>query len=217
VEFQFFDPDAEVTITARRLPHWEQAGATYFITFRTADSLPESVLLGWRNERNGWLRRHKINPLSRNLDDLIKQLPIAAQREYHNAFTAKWHALLDVGHGACVLRQSALSACVAKSLRHFDGDRYQLGDFGVMPNHVHSLVMFPGVHQLKLQCRSWKKFTAGEINSHTGQKGEFWQSESFDHLVRSPEQFEYYRRYIAENPVKARLVAGEYHYYRCPA
>jgi hypothetical protein len=35
----------EIKIRDRgRLPHWEKDGATYFITFRLADSLPHSVL-----------------------------------------------------------------------------------------------------------------------------------------------------------------------------
>ncbi|MEY4482589.1 MAG: hypothetical protein RL693_41 [Verrucomicrobiota bacterium] len=41
--FQFFNPEAEITITQGRLPHWDQTGATYFITWRTADSVPKLV------------------------------------------------------------------------------------------------------------------------------------------------------------------------------
>jgi putative transposase len=214
MDFQFFDPEAEVEITQRCLPHWGQAGATYFITFRTADALPEPVIRGWRQERDNWLRRHGINPLSRDRDELLQSLPATARSEYHNTFNARWHELLDAGHGACVLRQPALSLTVANSLRHFDGDRYQLGDFVVMPNHVHLLAMFPSLKAMKLQCRSWKKFTAGEINEALGRQGQFWQEESFDHLVRSESQFEHYRQYIAENPIRARLSVGEYHQYR---
>jgi type I restriction enzyme R subunit len=44
--------------------------------------------------------------------------------------------------------------------------------------------------------------------------GRLWQEESFDHLVRSPEQFEYFQRYIAENPRKASLNPGDY--LHCP-
>jgi REP element-mobilizing transposase RayT len=212
MDFQFFDPAAEVEISQRCLPHWGQDGATYFITFRTADALPEPVIRAWREERDNWLRRHKINPLSRNLDELLLMLPLDARREYYNTFNARWHELLDAGH-ACVLRQPELAKKVATSLLHFDGDRYEMGDFVVMPNHVHLLAMFPTFQAMKLQCRSWKKFTAGEINEVLGQTGQFWQVESFDHLVRSQMQFEYYQQYIAENPTRARLAVGEFFYY----
>ena len=45
---------------------------------------------------------------------------------------------------------------------------------------------------------------------HPPTRGEFWQVEQFDHLVRSPEEFEKYRRYIADNPRNARLSEGGY-------
>ncbi len=97
---------------------------------------------------------------------------------------------------------------VADSLRCFDGDRYDLGDFVIMPNHVHLLVQFVGEGRLKKQCQSWKHFTAREINRSLGKAGHFWQGETYDHIVRSEFDFDRYRKYIAENPVKAGLKEG---------
>ncbi|HJT31187.1 MAG TPA: transposase [Pirellulales bacterium] len=85
-----------------------------------------------------------------------------------------------------------------------------------MPNHVHALVQFLGATKLKPQCYSWKKYTATRINRKLGLAGMFWQKESFDHLVRNYEQYLRLRKYIEENPAKARLRAGEYLYYRRP-
>lgn len=90
-----------------------------------------------------------------------------------------------------------------------------MGDFVVMPNHVHLLVQFLEAVDMQRQCESWKHFTATLINRELGRTGHFWQGESFDHLVRSPEQFEALRQYIAENPRQANLREGEYlHYVR---
>ncbi len=215
--FQFFDRDEEVLISQRCLPHWEQPGRTYFITFRTLDSIPESVLNRWRVERAAWLRRHGIDPGAGDWRDQIPRLSIAARREFHETFTNRWLEELDLCHGACVLKRPELSAIVANSLHHFDRDRYQLGDFVVMPNHVHVLVQFPSEGQLKSQGKSWRTYTARQINVALNQRGQFWQEEGFDHLVRSAEQFDYLREYIAENPRKARLTNGDFRYYRCPA
>jgi putative transposase len=85
-----------------------------------------------------------------------------------------------------------------------------LGDFVVMPNHVHLLACLIRAAEIEAQCRSWKKFTAGKINELLGRDGRFWQEESFDHLVRSIEQFEHVQRYIAANPIQAHLSPGEY-------
>jgi REP-associated tyrosine transposase len=115
-----------------------------------------------------------------------------------------------------VLRQPALSQIVTDSLLHFDGDRYELTDFVVMPNHVHLLVAFPDEESMLRQCDSWKHFTSTQINPALGRKGHFWQQDGFDHLVRSVEQFEYLRRYIADNSRRARLRPDEYRHLSKP-
>jgi len=121
---------------------------------------------------------------------------------------------LDRGYGECLLRDANAAELVASSLHHFDGQRYALSDFVIMPNHVHLLVGLLGETGIEAQCKSWKSYSAREINLLLGRRGRFWQEESFDHLVRSPEQFERFQRYIAENPAKAGLGAGEFLY--CP-
>jgi REP element-mobilizing transposase RayT len=95
-------------------------------------------------------------------------------------------------------------------LRRFDGDRYELTDFVVMPNHVHVLVAFRDEEAMLKQCAGWKRYTARQINETIGASGEFWQEDAFDHLVRGPEQFRYYRRYIAENGRRAYLSETDY-------
>jgi putative transposase len=109
-----------------------------------------------------------------------------------------------------LLRRPELGQIVAKSLKHFDGDRYDLTDFVVMPNHVHLLAAFRDAEQMLEQCESWKHYTATQINRRLSRKGRFWQQDGFDHLVRSLEQFEYLRTYIADNPTKAKLRLGEF-------
>ena len=75
---------------------------------------------------------------------------------------------------------------------------------------VHLLAAFPDEDSMLAQCESWKHFTATKINRLLGVKGRFWQQDGFDHLVRSVEQFEFLRRYIAENPKRANLAVGQY-------
>jgi putative transposase len=214
MQFQFFDPTQEVYIHYRRLPHWEQAGATYFITWRTIDSIPEPTLRRWRVERAAWLRQRCIDPQGERWRELLQQLPRESRREYHERFTSRWMECLDECHGACVLKQPERSSLVAKCLLHFDGQRYVVSDFVVMPNHVHVLVQCGSEGELKRCCKSWKHYSAAAINAALGTKGRFWQVESFDHLVRSAEQFEYLRDYIARNGPAAGLASSEYRHYR---
>ena len=83
---------------------------------------------------------------------------------------------LDKGRGECVLRQPELSTIVADSLLHFDSDRYHLGDFVVMPNHMHLIVGLLGHTDIEALCTSWKQVTARRINQALSRSGRFWQA-----------------------------------------
>ena len=209
--FEFFDPHADFGIRYGNLPHWYQPGATYFITFRTADSVPLELSRSWYRRRAEWLRLRDIDPESPNWRSQLSASDANA-RAYDNAFTRDFMTYRDRGHGACPFRDPRAATIVAECLAHFDGDRYSLGDFIVMPNHVHLLVCLQKNVTLEAQCESWKSFAARRVNQLLARRGRLWQSESFDHLVRSPEHFRYFQRYIAENPRNASLREGEYLY-----
>jgi len=214
MHYEFFDPNADVTIYYRRLPHWDQPGAMCFITWRTADSIPAEVLQRWRTERAIWLRQRSIDPHAKIWREQLKLLSAAVRRDYHQRFTSPWMECLDECHGACVLKQPELSGIVAESLLHQDGDEYDVSDFVVMPNHVHVLAQFRSDGGIRACSKHWKHYTARRINAVLQQSGQFWQWESFDHLVRRAEQFEYLRGYIERNPLVAKLRAGEFRHYR---
>ncbi|MDB6119616.1 MAG: hypothetical protein JWO08_3397, partial [Verrucomicrobiaceae bacterium] len=213
MDFHFFNARAEVDVAKRNLPHWEQLDAYYFITFRTADSIPEDVLHHWYHERDVWLAQHGIDSKLEDWQRDLELLPEEQHNEFYRLFTAKWHEHLDQGHGECPLWQPDVSAIVAESFRHFDGDRYELDSFVVMPNHVHVLLGVAGRGAMRRQCRNWKKYTATQINERLGRSGQFWQWESFDHLVRSAVRLAKFREYVVANPMKAKLKAGEYALY----
>ena len=83
---------------------------------------------------------------------------------------------------------------------------YEIGAFVVMPNHVHLLVV-PHVPIPQL-TRRLKGYTAREANRILSRTGEaFWQPESYDHWVRSNQQWERIVSYIENNPVAAGLAA----------
>lgn len=210
MDLSFFDPNETVSVLERRLPHWSQAGVVVFITFRTHDSMPRDVLDRFHADRRLWLHSQGINPDQANWKIELAKLPRPMQRKYYQTFSTRWNDELDASHGQCVLRSKELSDIVADSLLHFDGDRYELTDFVVMPNHVHLLAAFPDDDTMLKQCESWKHYTATQINRRLGRRGRFWQQDGFDHLLRSLEQFEHLQRYIANNPKKANCQARTY-------
>lgn len=186
-------------ITKRKgvhLPHWTRDGATYAVTFRLQDSLPKHVLEGWLLERRDIV--------------LTAEQGNRALSEYEEKRLAELHSqhiesYLDAGHGACWLRQAGVASLVADALRHFDGIRYSLHAWCVMPNHVHVIVEPLAGHQLSVILHSWKSFTAKAANRLIGRAGGFWQQEYYDHLIRDEEDYAHAMSYLLENPVVAGL------------
>jgi REP element-mobilizing transposase RayT len=178
------------------LPHWEKDSATYFVTFRLGDSLPKSVLEKILSERDSVLTTAAQAGRSLSTDEL---------RKVNRLSTAKIEKYLDLGAGACHLKQPAIANIVASTLRYFDDKRYRLLAWCVMPNHVHAVArLFPG-QNLPSIIHSWKSFSAKKCNAVLREKGSFWQREYYDHLVRDESEFGRIVDYVADNPVKAGL------------
>lgn len=115
---------------------------------------------------------------------------------------------LDAGHGVCHLGHPEFAELVAGAIRFFDGQRYELRAWVVMPNHAHVVVWpMPG-HTLSDILHSWKSFTSHEINKRLPDKVvPFWQGESFDHLIRDDDDLHRCCHYTTMNPVNAGLCA----------
>ncbi|MCY2977934.1 MAG: transposase [Planctomycetota bacterium] len=223
VVFHALDRDAEVEVSVRNLPHWFQADAAIFVTFRTADSLPKEVILRMIAELCEWLRNHGLpveladsmfHTKHPNHDQLLDQLESKQRRELKKLADQLFHRSLDDCHGDCLLKDSSSAQLVADAIRKFDDVRYDLDSLIVMPNHVHVLVQFRSGYDLATISQSWMRYTARVINTQIGRTGVLWQPEPFDHIIRSAEQFEYLHRYVAENPKKAKLEMGQYLYWQ---
>lgn len=182
----FFDPNEPVANLTGHLPHWRQAGVTYFVTFRCADALPQSKLRQWNEELRVWRERHP------------EPHDEATRREFFRLFPKRIQDWLDAGYGSCPFRDPHHRQVVENALRHFNGERYYLDEFVVAVNHVHVILTPLGEHSLSSILHSWKSFTAHKIHL-PGSRGQLWQEESFDHIVRSPESLERFRQYIREH------------------
>ena len=164
------------------LPHFDAEGLVQSVAFRLADSVPQDLLRQWRAELRGADRTAELRER-------------IARHE-------------DAGHGACHLRQPEIARLVQDALLHFDGDRYRLLAWCIMPNHVHVLIEQTPDHRLADVVQSWKSFTAKRANRMLGRDGPFWARDYFDRYIRDESHFEAARRYIHENPVSAGLCAA---------
>ena len=166
------------------LPHLDQQGKTQFVTFRLHDSLPAHVLDAWRQE--------------------LRTMPEMERSKEENVRIMRH---LDVGSGACHLRRPEIARIVESTLLRFDGERYDLHAWVVMPNHVHALVRPQSATSLPKVMHSWKSYTAHEANRQLGLQGPFWYREFYDRYIRDEEHYGNVVRYVEHNPVKAGLCA----------
>lgn len=142
----------------------------------------------------------------------------------HKLLFAEYDRQLDQSSEVAWLKQSEVAEVVRKSLYHFNGERYHLMSYCIMPNHVHALFaprptaaatdpmeftalgeQADGNSPLASILHSWKSFSAHEINKLLGRSGTFWRRESYDHWVRDEDELERIVGYIAANPTKANL------------
>ena len=198
IRFHGLDKQAPIKKTKRHLPHWEQPGVSYFVTFRLSDSVANEVLAQWREERALWLKFHP------------PPWDWKTAREYMRRFEEDREQWLDRGHGSCLLRDQNVQAIVKENLDHFDRDRYVIDGFVIMPNHVHVVVKPLGTNSLSMILHSWKSFTSKAINSAIRRSGAVWMAETFDTIVRDYSHLAACRDYIARNPQQANLRDNEF-------
>jgi putative transposase len=210
LEMEPFQPDDSLEKKRGNLPHWTHDGRTYFVTFRLADSIPDQAMKEWSDERVDWIRCHGMEPDDFNSEQLSEE----EQRDYARRFGRRFHELLDSGFGSCLLRKEVNWRVVVETLEHFERERYELGGFVVMLNHVHLLIRPKEGFELSKIMQSIKSFSARKINRNEGQSGQLWQFECYDRIVRNDRELHRYERYLAENPVKANLRESDFFYRR---
>ena len=200
---EFLDPRPSPRVTGRYnrgyLPHVRAQGRSYFVTFRLVDTLPQEVLRQHLTEREELLAKARS---SWRYGDIT---PEDRQRLF-TLFSDRIESCHDVGRGECWLRQAPIGKLVSNALRFLHGERYELGPWVVMPNHVHLITRPLGEHRQDEIVKSWKGFTAREANRPLNRTGQvFWAREYYDHVGRSDGERVRLADYIQDNPVKAGL------------
>jgi putative transposase len=186
----------------RHLPHYQPLGATFFVTFRLAGSIPAKIIE--RRARAGG-RNHTRDHFER-LDSILSPTNLGP----------RW------------LQKADVARIVQDAVKFRDGVKYDLYASCIMPTHVHMVFrLFDGIaieipilalNNAAKQNRklvvypvteilgSLKKHTALEANKILGRRGAFWKAESYDHVVRDGGGLERILWYVLLNPQKAGLV-----------
>ena len=168
------------------VPHRENK-ALQSITFRLYDSLPKEV----------------IEEIKLKLD--IKKDDPACNSMQYQRLRQKIAEYEDAGYGQCFLRDERIAAIMQDTLKHFDGERYQLLCWCIMPNHVHVLIEVNEGWSLSKIMHGWRSYTANEANRILGRTGKFWMEEYYDRYIRNDNHLQKTINYILNNPANAGL------------
>lgn len=193
------------------LPHIQPIGATFFVTFNLYGSLPKSVLEKIKKEHE--LRKHEILFSNRPDKDILKY---REQRLHFKRYDEALHQVID---GVAFLKDTSIAQMVADKMHEFDGRYYHLLCYTIMSNHVHAVFDFSAqlnpnfkfleqeYTQLSKVMNLIKGSTAHSANGILDRRGtHFWQKDSYDHYVRSPDELQGIIKYVKINPVTANLV-----------
>ncbi len=208
----------------RHRPHFQPPGATLFLTYRLAGSIPQSTVRLYRAKKK-WLE--DAIQRARRLEGPSES---SAWLERAEAFKREWFLRYEeILHKADVgpkwLQDESVATKVAEGLARLDDDAYRLDAYSIMSNHVHAVFkpllseqelrqifssedgsMFVSQHpSLSKIMQSLKGRSARECNLILNRTGQFWEHESFDHVIR-PGKFLKTVRYVLNNPLKAGLV-----------
>jgi len=155
----------------RHLRHHQPPGATLFVTFRLAGSIPKSVQQSLvRKEQHGGRALAGISGAEKRARQTYAQM----KRSF-----ARWDDALDRAEGgASWLGRADVALPVAGTLHSRDGREYDLLVFCIMPNHVHA-VFAPlcrddgSYHSSSAIMHSLKGRTARQANLVLGRRGPF--------------------------------------------
>ena len=212
--------------TERHRPHIHPPGANLFVTYRLAGSIPAATVREYRSKK-AWLadQVERVRKMSVNEDSLgLKERVEKFDREWAIKFEAILH---QAKTGPMWMKDERVADGVTRSLHRLDGEAYRLDAYSVMSNHVH-VVFKPLLSEAELHesldvkgrrffasehpglsriMHSMKGSSARQCNSILSRRGQFWEHESFDHVIREG-KLSATIKYVLNNPVKAGLVGN---------
>ena len=210
--------------TRRHRPHVQPPGATFFVTYRLAGSIPKCVVNDYEERRK--LLENELRLAERAANTSEQRTP---RREQLERFQRQWFAKFEMilhqsAYGPTWMKDDRVAKIVADGVRELDGKDYRLDCYCIMSNHVH-IVFKPFVTEANLLevlnfgqrpsffspypglpaiMKTLKGRSARKANILLERTGRFWEHESFDHVVRAG-RLQRTVNYVLNNPVKAGI------------
>jgi REP element-mobilizing transposase RayT len=194
------------------LPHFQQPGQAYFITWILKDAVPAkafprySVQLG---QLKNQIELYKQNNPNKELVEKLQQQYYLTRKKYIKAFDD----LLAVSKSNTVdLSFTGNTRIISDAMQFWQNKKLKNIAYSIMPNHVHwVLELFhndESGNPVYLQdiMQSVKRFSARQINLRERRSGTLWQKENFDTTIRDEKHLYNTVEYTLNNPVNAGLI-----------
>ena len=194
------DYDME-THNGKLYPHWELQYVVYHACFRLADSVPMEMQRQWMEERK------QIVELCQKQQRTLTEYET---KRLQFLYSEKIERFLDAGYGSCVLQMPQVAEIVRGSLEYYNKKKYLLHAWCIMPNHVHAIFQTLAEYSHSEIIQAWKSFTAHAINKYLGSRGQLWQKDSYNRIIRSIQEYYNQISYVWNNPTKAGHASWEW-------
>lgn len=194
------------------LPHFQQPGQAYFITWCLIDAVPSKALEQYTNELAFLYEKLKQAEIEKTDDSELNYIRLdfnLMRKKYFKAFEEVLH--LETKN-IVNLNRPENEKIIFNSLLYFEGTKIENYAFCIMSNHVHWVLRtFENDSEGKpvyLQdiIHSVKSFTANKINKIENRSGGLWYPDKFDTTIRDRKHWHNAIEYTINNPVKAGLV-----------
>jgi len=195
------------------LPHFQQPGQAYFITWCLKDAIPAKALHTYTEKLELLKARIEINKKEKSKKSVIESLEQeykTIRRKYIKAFDD----LLDAERNPHInLSKPGNTDIIIESLKYWEGKKLHSCAYTIMNNHVHWVFETmekddkgKPVYVEKIM-HSVKRISANKINKLEKREGGLWQKESFDTTIRDHVHMYNAINYTLNNPVSAGLVS----------
>jgi len=211
-ELELRHPMEKKEFYRKHLPHFQQPGQAYFVTFCIKDAVPPKALASYTRQLKQLYTDMEIaKQINADEETLsaIKQKSRIVINKYMKAFDDLLHLQTKM---IVNLSKEENTTVVLNALRFWEGKRIENHAICVMSNHVHWVFRVfdkdEKGNQVYLQdiLQSVKRFSANQLNELENSKGTIWQAESYDTTIRDMRHLNTAINYTLNNPVKAGLV-----------
>lgn len=205
----------------RSLPHFQQPGQAYFVTWNLQDAAPPKALIRYKNslkELKVQIDLCKKQKADKSVvDSLIKKYYIT-RRKYAKAYDDILHRC---NQSSIDLSKTTNTSVIKEALHFWDNKKLDNLSYAIMKNHIHWVfkIFEKDEHNepvfLQDILHSVKRFTGNRINKSEQNRGALWQKESFDVTIRNDKHLQNAINYTLNNPVAAGYVPNWKDWHGC--